>query len=215
MTYDLEEQEQLDAIKAWWAKYGNLILTLITVVLMAVAAWQWWNWHQRNQAAEAAGVFEALQSAVDQGQASQILDASARLQDNYPKTAYAPRGALLAATALQQAGDTAAARERLQWVIHQNNPALAPVARLRLAAVLIDANLATEALALLPTEAPAGFEGLYADRRGDVLFALGRTTDAAAAWQGALRSLGPTDPLASVIQLKLEALAGVDAREAA
>ena len=32
MAYDLEEQEQIDAIKAWWEQYGKLIHTLKTKV---------------------------------------------------------------------------------------------------------------------------------------------------------------------------------------
>ena len=40
MAYDLQEQEQLDELKAWWGKYGNLILTVATVVLLAFAALQ-------------------------------------------------------------------------------------------------------------------------------------------------------------------------------
>ncbi len=38
MAYDLEEQEQLATIKAWWARWGNLVLTAVTVVLLAIAA---------------------------------------------------------------------------------------------------------------------------------------------------------------------------------
>ncbi|MGE4334876.1 MAG: YfgM family protein [Pigmentiphaga sp.] len=205
MTYDLEEQEQLDALKAWWAKYGNAILTLITLILLAVAAWQWWNWHQRNQAGQAAAVFEALQTATAQGQSSQVLDASARLQDDYARTVYASRGALLAAGALAEAGDTAAARERLQWVVDQGG-LLAPVARLRLAALLIDADEGAQALALLDATPAAGFEALYADRRGDALFALGRGDEAAQAWREAVERMGPADPLVSVVRLKIEAL---------
>lgn len=215
MTYDLEEQEQLEAIKAWWAKYGNLVLTLITVTLLVIASWQWWNWYQRNQAAQAASVFEALQTAAESRQTSQLLDASQRLQDKFASTAYAPRGALVAATALQQAGDAAAARTRLQWVIDGKDAALAPVARLRLAALLIDEGKPAEALPVLQGTAPAGFEALFADRRGDVYFARGELQEAARAWQEALQHMGPADPLASVVQLKIEALAQASAGGAA
>ena len=34
MAYDLQEQEQLASIKAWWDKYGNFILTAVTAVLL-------------------------------------------------------------------------------------------------------------------------------------------------------------------------------------
>ena len=34
MAYDLEEQEQLATLKAFWKQYGNLIMTAVTVVLL-------------------------------------------------------------------------------------------------------------------------------------------------------------------------------------
>ena len=48
MAYDLQEQDQLDAFKAFWAKYGNLLLTLLTVALLAVAGWRAWGWWQQR-----------------------------------------------------------------------------------------------------------------------------------------------------------------------
>ena len=35
MAYDLQEQESLDELKAWWEKWGNLVLSVITVVCLA------------------------------------------------------------------------------------------------------------------------------------------------------------------------------------
>ena len=37
MAYDLEEQEQIDNLKAYWKQYGNFILTAVTIVLLAIA----------------------------------------------------------------------------------------------------------------------------------------------------------------------------------
>ncbi|MFZ9505481.1 MAG: YfgM family protein, partial [Burkholderiaceae bacterium] len=50
MAYDLEEQEQLESLKAFWKKYGNLLMTGLTVVLLAVAGWRGWGWYQQQQA---------------------------------------------------------------------------------------------------------------------------------------------------------------------
>ena len=36
MAYDLEEQEKLDAIKAWWARYGTLMVSLLTLSLIHI-----------------------------------------------------------------------------------------------------------------------------------------------------------------------------------
>ena len=50
---DLQEQEQIDALKAFWAKYGNLIMWSVTLVLAAFAAWTWWTKLERDKAADA------------------------------------------------------------------------------------------------------------------------------------------------------------------
>jgi len=213
MTYDLEEQEQIDALKAWWAKYGNLILGVLIVIMLAVASWQAWNWYQRNQASQAAGYFEALQNAARQGNAAQVGSASQALKKDFSGTAYAPRGALLAAQAFLASGDAERARAELEWVIseHADDP-LAPVARVRLAGILIDLKQFDAALNAVGEPAPAGFEGLYADRRGDVLHAQGKKDEARSAWQQALEAFGGRNAsLRSVVQLKIDALGGASA----
>ena len=50
-------------------------------------------------------------------------------------------------------------------------------------------------------------EALYADRRGDILLAQGKIEEARAAWQRALESFG-AEPIAQIVQLKIDAIAG-------
>ena len=38
-AYDLEEQEQIAEVRAWWKQYGNLLLNVVTVVAVTAAAW--------------------------------------------------------------------------------------------------------------------------------------------------------------------------------
>lgn len=206
MTYDLEEQEQIDALKAWWAKYGNLLLSALTVVMLAVAGWQGWNWYQRDQAGQAAGYFEALQAAAAAGNLNQVADASGTLRSKFSKTDYAPRAALVAAQAYVMSGDAERARVELVWLVdNRKDAALAPIARLRLAGVLMDLGQYDAALNYLASAA-AGYESLYADRRGDVLHAQGQAEQARAAWREALDAFEADSPLRSVVQLKLNAL---------
>ena len=35
-VYDLEEQEQISELKAWWAQYGNFVVTLAVLAALAV-----------------------------------------------------------------------------------------------------------------------------------------------------------------------------------
>ncbi|CAB3697492.1 MULTISPECIES: YfgM family protein [Achromobacter] len=211
MAYDLEEQEKLDAIKAWWARYGTLVVTLFAVVALAWGGWWGWKAYESHRANQAMGYFEALEDAARLGGADssvRIKTAAATLRDQYPATGYAARGALVAAQALAAQKDEAGAREQLEWLAGQGkNPAMQAVARLRLAGMLLDQKQYDPALAQL-NNPPAAFAALFADRRGDILAAQGKRDEARAAWQSAIDGLGTANPLTQVVQLKLDALSG-------
>lgn len=209
MAYDHDEQEQLESLKAWWDKYGNVILGFVTLALVAILSFQGWNWYQRNQAAEAGGYFDALTNAARQGQAGPVASASETLRSRFGSTVYAPRGALIAADVRLANGDVDGARAELGWIIGQGkDPALAAVARVRLVSLLIDQKAFDDALAQVNGTPPEGFEGVYADARGDVLFARGDRAQAREAWQQALDAFAPQDPLRNVVWIKIEALGG-------
>ncbi|MDH0091997.1 tetratricopeptide repeat protein [Achromobacter mucicolens] len=211
MAYDLEEQEKLDAIKAWWARYGTLLLTLATVVLLAWGGWWGWKAYESHKVSQAMGYFEALEDAARLGGADssqRIKTAASTLRKDYPNTGYAARGALVAAQALQAQNDDKGAREQLEWLADQNkNPSMQAVARLRLAGMMLDQKQYDAALAQL-NNPPAAFAALFADRRGDVLAAQGKREEARAAWQSAIDGLGSANPLTEAVQLKLDALTG-------
>jgi predicted negative regulator of RcsB-dependent stress response len=210
MAYDLEEQEKLDALRAWWDRYGTLCAALLFVAVAAVVGWRGWQWYQGHQAAQAMSYFEALETATgEQGSdaVARIKAASETLRSEFPKTGYTSRGLLVAADALQARHDLDGARTQLEWLI-KNSPdaALVPLAKLRLAGILLEQKQYDPALALVK-DAPASFAGLFADRRGDILAAQGKKAEAKAAWEAARKSLG-TDPVAQIIQLKIDALGG-------
>ena len=211
MAYDLEEQEKLDAMRAWWERYGTLCVVVAFVVVAAILGWRGWQWYQGHQAAQAMGYFEALEDAASQQgdeSAARIKAASQTLRSDFSGSGYTSRAMLVAAQALQQRGDLAGAREQLEWMIkNSNDAALTPVARLRLAGVLLEQKQYDPALALLDN-APKAFEGLYADRKGDILAAQGKTDEARKAWEAAIAAFG-ADPIVQLIELKTDALGGV------
>lgn len=206
MAYDLEEQEQLAELKAWWQKYGNFILTAITLVLLGFAAFNGWQWYQRNQAAQAAGLYSELERAIGGRDAEKTKTLMAALTDKYGGTAYATMGALQAARQLAEAGDLAKAREYLQWVIdHAGLTELKLIARVRLAGILLDEKQYEEALKVLNVEAPMHVTAI-ADRRGDILLAQNKVDEARAAYAEALAKADAQHPMRQLIQLKLDAL---------
>ena len=61
---DLQEQEQLDELKAFWKQYGNLVTWALILALGAFAACNGWNWYQRDQATKAGAMFDELERAA-------------------------------------------------------------------------------------------------------------------------------------------------------
>ena len=55
---DLQEQEQFEALKAWWHENSNLILGALLVVVVAVGGWRGWQYYQHKQAGESATLYQ-------------------------------------------------------------------------------------------------------------------------------------------------------------
>jgi predicted negative regulator of RcsB-dependent stress response len=207
MAYDLEEQEQLAQMKAWWQKYGNLTLSAVTVVLLGFAAYNGWRWYERDQAKSAAGIYGQLEEAIEARDAAKVQMLASSIQEHYGRTTYAVLAALQAAKLNAETGDLAKAAEQLRWVIDKSgHDELAAIARVRLAGVLLDEKKYDEALQALNFDAPVLYLPTVLDRRGDVLLAQNKTEEARAAYRDALAKADAQHPLRAIIQLKLDAL---------
>lgn len=211
-TLDLQEQEQVDAFKAWWKdNWKSLLLTLL-IILGGFGTMQGWQSYKANKSIEAATLFAELGKQVGSGDPKRINDAAAAVIDGYGSSAYAPRASMLAAQVNILVKDAARAKTQLQWVIkHADEEGLKNVARLNLASLLLDEKNYDEALALLDTAHPESFDGLYADLKGDVLNAQGKTKEARAAYQQGLAKIDSKSAYRNLIQMKLDSTDGGDA----
>jgi len=215
-AYDLEEQEKIDDLKAWWQQYGNTITVGIVLACIVIGSVQGWRWWAGRRAADASVLYQAVSDGVRKSDPAKVKDAMTELADKFGGTAYAPRAALLYAKVLFDAGDKAGAKAQLAWVVeHADEEELKAIARYRLAEILLDDKQYDEALRTLDAKRPASFNGLYADLRGDALTAAGRPAEARAAYQEALATLDPKSPYRAYVQVKLDAAGGPTATPAA
>ncbi|WP_338413082.1 tetratricopeptide repeat protein [uncultured Sphaerotilus sp.] len=213
---DLEEQEQLDQLKHFWAKFGNLLTWVLLIVLTAYAGWNGWQYWQRDQAAKAGGIYDELERSAQAGDADRVSKVWADLQARYPATAFAEQGGLLAAKAQFDKGQADAARGTLEWVAaNAKEDEYRAIARLRLAGVHLEAKRYDEALKLVSSDVPEAWAGLAADRRGDILQAQAKTADAVAAYQQAWKALGKDVDYRRLVEAKLVALGAAPQEEGA
>jgi predicted negative regulator of RcsB-dependent stress response len=210
MALDLEEQEQVAELKAWWNQHGNLIVAAITAAALAFAAWQGWRWYERNQAAQAGALYDTMVRASRAGDAKALRDADGALLENYPRTMYASMGALIAARYYYEHNDAKGAKAQLDWVLeHARTDDFRDLARLRLAAILLDEKAYDQALKLLDEQHASAYDSQYAAAKGDVLVAKQQPNEARAAYRVALDKAGSgSAAFRESVRMRLEALGG-------
>ncbi|MYM62993.1 tetratricopeptide repeat protein [Pseudomaricurvus sp. HS19] len=195
MAVHLTEEEQLETLKRWWAENGK---STVVGVVLAVAAYLGWNfWQDQKQvSAEAASaqyqmLLEAVQVQPGTKLPEEKLATAKHLADELKSASggslYASLGAMVKAKALLESGEAEAAAAELQWVIDRNtDAALTNTAKMRLARLQMAAEEYAAALQTVADTDDISYKGAFAEVRGDVLVAQGKTSDARAAYQLAL-----------------------------
>jgi len=212
MALDLEEQEQVAELKAWWNHYGTLLVSALVATALALGGWLGWRWVQQTQAQEASVVYDTLTRAVQGGDARAVRDSAGALIEKYPRSLYASMGAMTAARFHFDRNDLKNAKAQLGWVVESSRSEdFRDLARLRLAAVLLDEKAYEEALKLLEAAHAAAFDSQYATLRGDILLAKGQPAEARAAYRTALEKADKERENAAYresLRMRLEALGG-------
>ena len=207
---DLEEQEQLDQLKHFWNTWGTPITAVLLVVMGGLAAWNGYQYWQNRQASQAAALLDAVEVAVQARDQARVELAYGDLKSKYAGTPQADMGAFASAKAMQDSGNLDAAKSALTWVAeHSSDAGYKAIAKLRLSAILLEQKDYASALQQLQGNFPAEFEGVVADRKGDLLVLLDRRADAIAEYKIAFRTLDETIEYRRLVEIKLNAL-GVD-----
>jgi predicted negative regulator of RcsB-dependent stress response len=208
-TYDLDEQERLDELKAWWKRWGKLAVVGLIVASAAAVGWRFWQDSVATQRLKAATVYEQLTRSLETNDTKAAREAGAMLIDQYKATPYAPRAALLLAKLNVGAKDMKSAQTQLEWAVaNSKEPAVRDMARLRLASVQLDQNQCDAALKTLSATHSDAFAPRFSDLKGDVLRAQDKPAEARAAYQAAFAKLQEDNPYRNIVELKLDALGG-------
>jgi predicted negative regulator of RcsB-dependent stress response len=203
-SYDFEEQERLAELKAWWEDNRWYVIGAIVAAVLAFAGyrgWQHWTAVQTDDAA-------AMYAAALKGPKDQQLAAFDALVASHPRSYFASQAQLVGAKASFDAAKYDDARRRLEWVMERGIEEHRGVARLRLAAVLLEEKKYADALKVLEGNKDEAFVALAADLRGDIMLAQGRLDEARAAYKTASEKADPRNPVKQIAETKLNALGG-------
>ena len=203
-SYDFEEQERIAELKGWWEDNRWYVVGAIVAALLAFGGFRGWHSWNASQADDAA----AMYAAALKGPKEQQLAAFDALVVKHPGSFVASEAQLVAAKARFEANDYAEARKRLEWVMANGVDEHRGVARLRLAAVLLEEKKYPEALKVLDDNKDEAFVALVADLRGDIMLTQGRIDEARAAYKTASEKAEARNPVKGIAETKLNALGG-------
>jgi len=203
-SYDFEEQERLAELKGWWEDNRWYVVAAIAAAVLAFAGYRGWHYWSASQAEDAAAMYMAASKAQKEQRAAAV-DA---LVAKHPRSYYASEGQLVVARDKFDAADLPGAEKRLEWVMERGVEEHRGIARLRLAAVLLDQKKFAESLKVLDGNKDEAFVALVADLRGDVMLAQGRIDEARAAYKAAMEKAEGRNPVKQIAETKLNALGG-------
>ncbi len=200
------DEEQLDALKGWWAEYGQTVIIAGVVGISLVVGGNYYR-NTRTETLQAAStLFD--QTYGEQNAGAPTAVGKAEIIELYPDTPYAALASLAEAKALVGQGELAGAVEKLNWAIEQaDQDAVKAQAQLRLARVFTAQKEYVKAKAVAEDIAPGIYAASVEEIKGDIAAAEGDVDTARNAYQGALTQVDKAlPPHKAVIQLKLDGL---------
>ncbi|MCD8547300.1 MAG: tetratricopeptide repeat protein [Aeromonadaceae bacterium] len=186
--YNSEEQ-QVEAIKQWWAENGKSIIAGTVLGLLGLFGWRYYTEYREGQQETASAEYAQLMEQMQAGGEAAIKAGSAFVAAH--KDTYGDLAALqLASVAIAQEQLPLAAEQLKRVATTSANAELKPLATLRLARVLGAQGEYAPALNLLDELKEPAYTGLVAEVRGDLFLLQGEKDKARTAYQAALAAAG-------------------------
>jgi predicted negative regulator of RcsB-dependent stress response len=207
-SYDFEEQERIAELKAWWEDNRWYVIGGIVAALLAFFGYRGYLYWSAQQAEDAAAMYRPVADAAKAKDSAKLTPPAQALIDKHPRSYYASEASLVLAKNAFDANNLDEAKKRLEWVMTNGVEEHRGIARLRLAAVLMDQKKYEEALKVLDGNKDEAFTAVAADLRGDIMLAQNRLDEARSAYKLAVEKAGTRNPVKQIAETKLQALGG-------
>lgn len=202
----INDQDQVDALKKWWKKYGNFMVTVIALCVFGIGGWHYWQARQLNQKTNATLQTQLMLSAVGKKQIANATAQANSIIKKYSNTSYATLASFYLAAQDVSNNKLNDAAVLLRKIIKSTgSKEFKAIATIRLAHVLLAQNKPKQVLALIPSRTKL-LAVSYALVRGDAYAALNDNANAHEQYKKALAGLGKKNPIRSFVKLKISGL---------
>lgn len=198
------ENEQVDAVRRFFAENGKALAIGVVLGIAALGGWRYWQSHENNALTEASASFQQATTALTDNKADSVANLEKFAQNN--SNNYGVFAALQLADHFVQAKDFANAEKQLNQASQlSKDENLLSLVNYRLARVQLQENKLDDALKTLDNVKGDGWMAMQQEVRGDVLLAKGDTKGARDAYSKGLDSK-PSQTLQTMLRMKLNNL---------
>jgi predicted negative regulator of RcsB-dependent stress response len=206
MSVYVTEEEQLEAMRNFWRKYGTLISTLLALCMLVFVGYKYWYWHQEKVTANASMAYENMMTAFSKENPNATKAYANQLIQDYSRTVYADVAKMMLAKVSVDANPDMA-KTLLQNVIDSSGlRALKELATLRLARLYKAEKAYDKALALLAKVEDTQYLPVVNELKGDIYVAQGQLQKAILLYKEAMSDVRPRG-LGNFLEMKTNALA--------
>ncbi|AVJ18847.1 YfgM family protein [Serratia rhizosphaerae] len=198
------ENEQVDALRRFFAENGKALAVGVVLGIGALVGWRIWQSHQDSNMLAASQSYQQTSEALAAGKSGDVAAAEQFIQAN--GNSYGVMTAMELAKHFVEQKDFAKAEQQLvlaQGKAKEDN--LLSIVNLRLARVQLQEKKLDEALKTLDGVKGEGWAAMQADIRGDVLLAKGDAKGAREAYSKGLES-NPSQAQQALLRMKLNNL---------
>lgn len=187
MSVYMTEDEQLEAIKKWWKRYGNLVTIALSVVFLCVAGYRYYNWHQDKVTQQASNAYESMMVALSNHNVKSVRAYANELINGYNKTVYADVAHMTLAKIYIEKNKLDSAKSELQLVANNSRmPSLKQIAKIRIARILAAEKDFPTALTELSSVEDITYMPVINELKGDIFEATGKYQEAINAYRLAI-----------------------------
>jgi predicted negative regulator of RcsB-dependent stress response len=198
------ENEQVDALRRFFANNGKALAVGVIIGIGALAGWRYWTGHQVSNSAEISANYQKVTQAM-QGNRPQTLEAVAKFASENNNTYGALAALDLAKHYVDQQQLDQAATQLQTGLKATKDENLQAVLNLRLARVQLQQKQAEAALKTLDAVKGEGWSAIIADIRGEALLSKGDKQGARDAWSKGIAS-DASPALKQMMQMKMNNL---------
>ncbi len=202
-----DEHEQSERVRNWLRENGASIFIGVALALAGIFGWRQWQDYRAEQAVLANEYYAAIQQELAADELAAAADQLEAMREGVGGHAYVALAGMLMASAWTEAGETDKAAGVYADLLDQGDwQSLEPLARMRLALLETARGRAEAGLELVSGEPPEGYQGLWLETRGDILFDLGRLEAADEAYALAVEQLRGAGRTFRQAEIKLDAV---------